>query len=248
MALIRNSAAKSLARDAIVMDLSDVRVQADLIVEHAMKQAQALVTEAEAERQRQIAGASQLGQKEGHAKGLAEGRKIGTSQGREEALRESRLKLEEMQLAWNDALADFQSRREDLLLDARTSILRLAICIAEKIVKRTIDLDHSVVADQLASVLELVVLPSKLVVSINPEDRSLVEEALPSLMASCRTARHVEVVDDAAVSRGSCRAVAQRETNAGSQTSAGEGILEFDATIESQLGRITEALLPTQAG
>ncbi|MBC7772623.1 MAG: hypothetical protein H7210_09035 [Pyrinomonadaceae bacterium] len=248
MALIRNSVAQDLTRDAIVMDLADVRVQADLIVEHAMKRAQALVTESEAERLRQITGAAQLGQKDGYAKGLAEGRQTGLTQGREEGLREARPKLDEVQTAWAAALTDFQARREDLLLDARTTILDLAICIASKIVKRTIELDASVVVDQIATVLELVVMPSKLVVSINPEDRALVESSLPTLMASCRTARHVELAEDPSVSRGSCRAVAQREITAGSTTSGGEGTLEINATIEHQLKRITDALLPKQAG
>jgi flagellar biosynthesis/type III secretory pathway protein FliH len=184
MALIRNSVAHSIARDAIVMDLADVHKQADLIVEHAMKKAQALVTESEAERKRQITGAAQLGQKDGHAKGLAEGRQTGISQGRDEALRESRQKLDELQQAWNAALTDFQSRREDLLLDARTTVLQLAICIAKKVIKREVELDPSVVVDQLGSVLDLVVLPSRLVVSINPEDRALVEGALPKLSLS----------------------------------------------------------------
>lgn len=247
MALIRNALAQSLARDAIVMDLADVRVQADLIVQHATKRAEEILREAEAERKRLTSGAAQKGHEEGHAKGLADGRKQGAALGRDEALKEHRQRLDTVQASWNGALAEFGSRREDLLLDARTSMLRLALCVAQKIVKRTIQSDPSVVLDQLASVFEMIVLPSSLTVAINPADRELVTSALPSLIAGCRTARHVEIVDEPSISRGSCRVAARRESSGGSASGAGEGALEIDAAIESQLERIVELLLPREA-
>jgi flagellar biosynthesis/type III secretory pathway protein FliH len=67
-----------------------------------------------------------------------------------------------------------------------------------------VEVDPGVVAEQLHGVLALVARPTELLIAINPEDRGAAEAALPGLMALFQSVRHVELVADAKVTRGSC--------------------------------------------
>jgi len=245
LALIKNSMATDIARDAIVFDLSDVRRQGEMLMDQARKRADATIAESKVERDKIMSGAKEIGRTEGYAKGLEEGRTAGTQQGHDAALKEQRTKLDAMQSSWISELAIFNGLREELLLDARTSVLRLALAIAEKLVKRTIEADPSVVVDQLRAAVELVIHPSRLKVAIHPDDREVLERATPGITAQFRNAQHIDLIDDAARSRGSCRVVAQRVQSGDRDNHASSDAgLEIDATIESQLARIAAMLLP----
>lgn len=239
MALIRQANAREIVREAIVLDLGDVQRQGEALIESARRQSAAIVQEAGAERLRLIQGASEQGREAGFAKGLAEGHEAGAQEGRAAALSEHREALESLQKGWAAALSDFCARRERLFADSRSDVLKLSAAIAEKVVKRRVQLDETVVAAQLGAVLAIIARPTELLISINPADRTAAESALPSLMERSSAARHVEFVDDAALARGSCIA---RTRDAHSQERAGDG--EIDASIGTQLDRIVAALLP----
>jgi flagellar biosynthesis/type III secretory pathway protein FliH len=243
MALIRHAQAEQIARDAIVLDLGDVQRQAAQLMEQARRRAEEIVAEARAERERIIAGASDKGRAEGLAKGTEEGRKAGEQQGKAAAIAEWRPKLEQLEKRWGDVLTAFEAERDRMLTEARVDVLRLALQLGEKIVKRVVAVDPGVVAEQLQGVLTLVARPTELLIAINPEDRGAAEAALPGLMARFQSVRHVELVADAKVTRGSC--VARTRGQAGEGGSAGGG--EIDAGIEGQLQRIAELLLPGTA-
>jgi flagellar biosynthesis/type III secretory pathway protein FliH len=69
---------------------------------------------------------------------------------------------------------------------------------------------------------------SSLVARVSPHDLAVCREAVPAIMEEMGGIARLEVVDDPRVSPGSCLL----------ETSAGD----VDATVESQLGRILEAL------
>ena len=243
MALIRHAQAREIARDAIVLDLGDVQQQAAQLMEQARRRAEEIVAEANAERARLLAGAEEEGRAEGTAKGLAEGRAKGEEQGKGAALAEWKKKLEELDARWTAAVGGVEAQRDAMLTEARTDVLRLALMIAEKVVKRAIAVDPGVVVSQLEAVLGLIARPTELLVAINPEDRRTAEQALPSLLAKFQSVRHVELVEDAGLARGSC--VARTRGGSGDGNGAGHGGGgEVDASIEAQLARIAEILLP----
>lgn len=236
MALIKQANAREITRDALVLDLGDLQRQASLIIQSAREQAEAILAEARAERARIIAGAAETGRAEGFAKGLEQGRKDGASKGREEAITEARPRLEELQSAWTGALREFVEHRRAMLLSAERDVLRLAVRIAQRVVKRVITTDHRVVAEQLGAVLAVVVRPTELVVRIHPDDSAIAGEALPELARQFPLATSVELVHDAGLARGSC--IAQMRGGDGGPPG------EIDASIDTQLARIVEALLP----
>ncbi len=244
MALIKHANAKDLTRDAIVLDLGDLHRQGQLLIENAKRRAAEIIKEAEAERDRLIAGAAEKGHAEGFARGLEEGRARGQEEGRAEAAQSTAADLEALRAGWEQALAAFVADRERILTEARDDVLRLALRIAEKVTRRKIETDPAVAAAQLESVLALITRPTALVIAVHPDDRAAIEQALPSLLATLTAApRHVELTDDPTLPRGSCVA----RTRGGDDGSGGAvgGGGEINASIDLQLQRIAEALLPS---
>lgn len=230
MALIRKSVAETLSREAIVLDLGDLVRQGEQIKARARAEADRILAEAQAERQRLIADAAEVGRQEGFARGVEEGRKQGEAAGRDAALGEWREKLIALESGWTQALAAFESERERMLLEAKQDIVELAATVARLVTKRAVTLDPGSVADQVAAVLALLTRPTRVVLAVNPADAPIVREALPSLAQRFTAAAHVEIATDEQVSRGGCIA----------RTAGGT----IDATIDTQLERIAEALLP----
>jgi len=243
MALIKNAIAREIAREAIVLDLGDLRRQGEAILRQAGAEADRIIAQARQERVKILAGAEETGRAEGVAKGLEEGRARGREEGLAEALGSHKPQFEKVETAWSAALQSCAVQREDLVQGALRDVLRLASLMAERIVKRQIELNPKTVEDQLASVLAVVARPTALRIRIHPADRPIVEQAMPRLLAAAPAARHAEIVDDESVGRAGCIAEARGDADKGE---AGGG--EIDASIPTQLDRIVEMLLPGNAG
>lgn len=230
MAVIKHAERDRLARHAVVLDLGDLRRAAEALEAEAKAKARSIVEEAEAERRRLIDGAAEEGRRAGHAEGLAAGLAEGRAQGREEALARHAEEFRRLAESWSLALAEFERRREDLLLDARGQVIALAVAIAERITRRVIRLDATVVQDQLRAALGLAVNPSRLVVRSHPDDAALLREVMSGLADRLGGGEHASFETDESLSRGSVVLAMDHG--------------EVDASIETQLNRIVEALLP----
>lgn len=232
MALIRRADTGQLAHDAIALDLGDLADEGEAIKHAARVEAQRIIDEANATRDRLIASAHSDGLAQGRAEGIERGRADGAAR----ALAESRDQLERLDRAWTEAAERFERDRVAMLVEARRDVLELALRIAQRITHRAIELSPEIVADQLEAVLAALARPTRLTIAIHPDDEPIVRQALPGLVARCAHAEHVEVAVDPSLGRGSC--VAQ---------TAGGGII--DAAIDTQLDRIARELLPDpQAG
>jgi|GEM_PF-1119261 len=109
---------------------------------------------------------------------------------------------------------------------------RLAVQLAEKIVRATAAVDHEVLVRVLETTLYKVDDPSGLVVVLNPDDAAYMSQH-PDL---CRKLNISEIAADRRISSGGCRVRA-----------AGR---EWDATIERQLetlGELVEEMIATGA-
>lgn len=231
MAMIRSANMDAIARDAVVLDLGDLHRQGEALQAQARAKADAIVAQAEAERKRLISSAAEAGKAEGLARGLEEGRAKGAAEGKGAALAEHAKRLGELEAGWARALEQFELEREGMLLGARQDVLRLGVLIAEKVTKRVIEIDASVVASQIEAVLAMLAGPTRLSIAIHPADEAQARESLPRLLARLAPAAHAEVMTDASLAPGSCVA----------RTAGGGSI---DASIRTQLDRIIQALLP----
>jgi len=230
MALIRNGRASGLVQNAVVLDLGDLRSQAERLKKHAQEEADRIVREAKETAARLTGGAAEKGHQEGFTRGLEEGRSKGQQEGTTQALTEMKATIEQLENAWGEAIESFSQQREQMLIEARCDVLRLALDIARRVVHRQIEVDETVIEDQIATTLKMLSGRTAAVVSIHPEDRPHAEQVLPTLIESIRDCDDVRLVDDSSVARGGCL--------------VGCGATEIDSTIETQIGRIVETLLP----
>ena len=231
MALIKRADADRMARQALVLDLGDLVAEGERIRTTAQKDAERIRTEGRAERDRLIADARARGHAEGAAKGHAEGYQKGLEEGAAKALAQRTPQIEQTVKAWTEALDAFASEREALLEETRSCVLQLAAMLAMRIVKREVSMDPTLVERQLAEAIAVVSRPSKLRVSVHPDDEARARDVLPGLVARFGNVEHAELLIDAAVGRGGCVV----------RTSGGG---EIDATVASQLDRMIEVLLP----
>ena len=143
---------------------------------------------------------------------------------------EQRAALDALQSSWQEALARFEQLRGNLQLEAERGVLELAVKLGERVARRSIVGDEQAAVRQLAGAIEMAMSPSRLRVRVSPADARAVREALPSLTDRMHESPSVSVVEDDTLSRGSVMIEADETT--------------VDATIETQLARIVEALLP----
>ena len=217
-------------REAIVLDLGDIGAQAARIRAAAETQASQIITNAQAKSEaiakQRGDDAEQLGYKDGLEQGLVEGRE----QGRVEALAESSEQLRQLTAAWSQVATDWEQQRTEMEREARQAVLDFALSAAEKIVHRVIEVDESVIVDQVAQALSLVLSAHDASVRIHPVDRPMLQDALPDLLNELVNMEHIDLVDDEAITPGGC------------VVAFGQG--RIDATIERQLQRLIDLILP----
>lgn len=168
---------------------------------------------------------------EGRREGLAEG----TARGRQEA--EARVR-EAVQLVEKVA-SRLSAEREAVLANAEEDLLRLAIAVASRVVRREVSADREVVVRILGDALRRASPLEDVVVRLHPADYRMLREA-PGLLAGLSEIRHFELVEDRRVGQGGCLI----ETGSGAIDARLETALE---EIERALGRAAERERPGAA-
>ncbi len=232
MGLIKRADLEQYTRNACVMDLSDLEKRGSALVDAANAKAAEIIRDAQKQREQLLGNAREEGHRLGFEEGKAEGLEKGRAEGVEEARTRHAQVIDELTKLWAEQLELFERRREELLESARVQVVELAAAIAARVVRRSIELDPSVVTRELESVLSAVTEPTRLVISVHPDDAERTRAELPTLIDRFASCEHAQVVTDPSLPRGSCIA----------RTPSG-GVL--DASIGVQLDRITQALLPS---
>ncbi|MEM9348240.1 MAG: FliH/SctL family protein [Planctomycetota bacterium] len=217
-------------REAIVLDLGDIGAQAARIRAAAETEASKIIADAQAKSALIADRLRKDAEKQGYADGLEKGLAEGREQGRAEALAESAEQLRQLMAAWSQVATDWEQQRTDMEREARQAVLDFALSAAEKIVHRVIEVDESVVVDQAAQALSLVLSAHDASVRIHPVDRPVLEDAMPQLINELDSLGHIELVDDEAITPGGC------------MVAFGQG--RVDATIERQLQRLIDLMIP----
>lgn len=234
MGVLKPAVSRKHLQDAIVLDLGDLRARADAMCADARATAQQTVTEAQEERERLIATAAEEGFAKGQREGYEKGEKDGRDAGHTEALKQTAQALDQVRQQHQAALQEFERQRESMLADARRDVLVLAAELARRVTLRAVELDESVVERQLERVLALAIEPTRVVVRVHPEDRSLIKESMPKLLDRYAASAHARVEEDDTLERGSCILRTERG--------------EIDASITTMLDEIVDAVLPKAEG
>jgi flagellar biosynthesis/type III secretory pathway protein FliH len=235
VALIKRADAAIMARDAMVLDLSDVaRVGAEAR-EQARADAARTIKEAEAERERLIGTAAEEGRAVGFAEGRAAGHAEGLAAGRAEAVASMGESLSKLETAWSAALVAFEQQREAMIAESRRDIVSLAALTAGVVTKRVVKIDAGVIGDQIEAAVRLVSSASSLRVAVSEADAALAREVLPAVLARLESSANADVEVDPGLSAGSCMV----------RTPDG-GVI--DATIAGQLARVIAEVMPDARG
>lgn len=158
----------------------------------------------------------------------AAGYQVGFSEGIAQARIEAFAEVESAIAALRGAEAGLGHRIDELDEEAGPAAAALAIEIAARILRAEVSVRPERVLDVVRGAVRRAVDRERLVVRVNPEDLAICREAVPDLLVNTGGIGRLDFFDDQRVTRGSCIL----ETNAG----------DVDATFESQLERIHEAL------
>jgi flagellar assembly protein FliH len=211
----------------------DVEGQARLIQERAEEQARETVAQAEEEARQRAARI----EKEAHERGLQEGRREGLAQVRREATQaatdEARADLARLTQALETGLAAFEESRRRLLALAECGLIELALTIARRVCKRDVGTTSATALANARAVVQMAEHERDLEVHVNPAECAALQQAAPQLLASTKRLTHVKIVPDGEVERGGCVLHSRVGT--------------IDASVETQLDRVAEALLERPA-
>lgn len=216
------------------LDLTDVGAEARRVLAEARAKAQQLIAEA----QNEAVAVLQEAQQRGYQEGLPRGRVEGLAEGRRDAEQQAGARLttdaaELMDLA-RKVVDELAAGRADILQQGRAELLNLAVEIAEKIVAQVAHADIEAAGANLAKVLELADSAADIVVKVNPDQLQRLQRRLPDLLELLRVRGRVSLVGDGRISRGGARLLGRHG--------------EIDATIETQLANVVEALLGPKGG
>lgn len=234
MPLIRNKNAAHFTHQAVALELENVRSEAEALLAAAREEANSIVASARTEAASEQAAIRERARSEAFEQGLEQGRAQGREEGHAQAFEESiepyHELLGKLAPAWLEQFEHFGQERERLFEQARRELLGFSVELAGRIVRRTIQHDPSVCQDQVAETLKLLGQPTRMQLSINPADRELIDQALPGLLAAAGGTPDLDVIENPSIGRGGCVLSTPQGT--------------IDSTIEVQLDRIMQSLLP----
>lgn len=119
-----------------------------------------------------------------------------------------------------------------LLGDLEKEAYRFAVAVAERIVKREIALDESVVMRQMREAVHRIVGVETITVRVHPADEAIVRSHRAALLSSSDSVREILIEGDETIERGGCIL----------ESASGN----VDARIGSQLRQIESALFGPQ--
>ncbi len=217
--------------------LGDFILEGQQILAVARTKAEALVAEArraaDAHTQRITQEAHRKGHEAGFARGLEEGRQAGHREALAKATAEFQARHIQIASACEAIFREVDRTKAELMRAAHRDLLELGVVVAERVTKRIGLVDPHTVTDNLRAVIDRIGGSTDLVVETNPADAQTVRDFAPELLKGRTELKHVEVKENAAVGPGGCLV----HSRGG----------RIDATIETQLQRIAEELIPNRS-
>ena len=119
--------------------------------------------------------------------------------------------------------------RDRWLTEWEATAVRLAAAIAERLIKRRLELNPDLAREMIRSALQLAVGTPQIRLRLNPEDASLLGEHAAEVVRALAACGDAQIVPDHGLSRGSCVVQTQHGT--------------IDARLETLLQRIVSELL-----
>lgn len=186
--------------------------QAEAIIAKAQQEANSLIQEAERREQEILENFRQIGRQEGREEGLQQAHSEAAN-----CLQEAKAVLERA-----------QEERQKIIQGTEQEIVLLALDIAEKIVRKEIELGPGVIREITQQAIKKATHREKIIIRVNATDLEYVEKER-GLLREKSGSSDLIILSDPTVEPGGC----VLETDLGT----------VDARIDTQLAQIREALL-----
>lgn len=174
---------------------------------------------------------------QGFRVGYEEGFSVGSQAGRKEAAEaaQSEFTRQHANLAETarQVIAGIEAQRAQWWAAARNDLVDLALAIAGRVAHSVGQREREAVLRNIEEAARIMGRRSDVVITVNPADAETARQFAPTLTETRGQCQHVQIVEDASVAAGGCK------------VQWGTGMV--DATLEKQLDRIREALLPTES-
>ena len=132
----------------------------------------------------------------------------------------------------NAAAAQLEAAKLDLMGNSLVGVIELSTAIARKVTKRQAAIDPAVLTENVREALRLTVHATDIHIVLNPAQRQLLLDELPTLQRHYANLQHVQLLDDPAIEPGGCRLITRHG-----------GV---EAEIDKQLERVIAELMPEQ--
>ena len=127
------------------------------------------------------------------------------------------------------AAEELSRLRDSQAKNSSNDMLRLVFAVAEQIIGREVSADPAIVATIIEKALQASVRSDQYRIAVNPADLDMVNQQKPLFLASVSGLKNLSIDGDATITAGGCRVDSE--------------LGDVDATIETQLDAIKEALL-----
>jgi len=156
------------------------------------------------------------------------------ARGQRDAMSAAAAKLESSAKALAAALKQIDQLRTQMAQNSRDDMLRLVMAIAEQVIQREVSVHADIINQVIAEALKASVRADHYRIKVNADDLAAVNEHKPLFLASISGLKNLMIEADPAVTAGGCKI----ESDLG----------EVDATLETQLAAIRQALSEAMTG
>jgi flagellar assembly protein FliH len=216
----------------VAFNFEDLVERSDAYVETVRKQVQQMIQQAETD----VATV----RREAQARGLEQGRQEGLRQAAEQiekrateiAAKTSKENLSTTLPAMKAAAEVLVIERDRWVSEWEGTAVRLAAAIAERLIKRQLNLKPDLVRDMIRSALQLAVGTPRIKLRVHADDAALLGEHAAEVVRALAACGEAQIVPDSGITRGGCVIETQHGT--------------IDARLETLLERIVSELLQGQ--
>ncbi|MEE2906308.1 MAG: FliH/SctL family protein [Planctomycetota bacterium] len=209
-----------------------VESSASVIIERARQDASRIIALALEEARSGARDIQETARQQGYEQGHQEGVNQGHAEGQAAAQEAMQQQLKTLHNNWSKLLVTWEQTESKRLDQAARLALEMAMSLGACIVHRQVAQNPEIVVEQLRRALELAQSPSDLEILVAESDRPRVHQALPGLLERFENTGFVSIRACADMAPGGCRLMMRGG--------------EVDASLEVQLQRLTEAIMPAQ--
>ncbi len=101
-------------------------------------------------------------------------------------------------------LSGFAQQRRELLVELQPYVVRIAVEVARRIVRRELSADPGLVTRTVESALEQMMSASQITVRVHPLDAQLLRSTISEIVTAPDQAEAIEILPDGAIEPGGC--------------------------------------------